>query len=306
MIDKLFRKSIPKKADIFTQSKNDKFYNLSYKPFKYAKKLGIIISSVVVLFGAAVIFVPGQQVSKAAMAMIACPLQNNGNNFGCNNWNSNWWANQNWNNGNHYGQIGRAVSNNDNNGDDNTYCTVNTTPINSTPFPQNNFVVATNPVVQPLPNISPVPQINGQNGQDIGGISSQLTAIQQQIAQQMQACANNAVQMANQIIQLQNQQKQLQQQIDAVNNQQMPNFDTSTTQGQQQQQAWQQQQQQKQQQLQSQNDALSNAISNAQNNMNNTNGQCQQNVSQLEQNRGQLESNLDQAFSNAMNIQIPQ
>src|SRR6266480_1196591 len=107
-----FRRSIPKKADIFVKSNNANSLSAYYKSFKNLKIVGIIVSSIVVLFGVAVFLVPGQQVSKAAQAMIACPLQTNGTVNGCNNM---WWANQNWN-GN--GNNGNGENGADNNGDD--------------------------------------------------------------------------------------------------------------------------------------------------------------------------------------------
>jgi hypothetical protein len=294
----LFSRSIPKKADIFTQSKSAGSYRSYYKPFNKIKIFSLIIGTFILLFGVAVFLVPGQQVSNAARAMIACPLQpNNGNGNGCNN---QWWNNQNQNwNGNDSDNDGDI----DTNGDEN----VNVTPVNFTP---NNFTVNTTPftpIQTQIPAVEPIStsntlitNTNQPNGGNISGISQQLIAIQQQIGGQMQACVNNANKAAQQIVSLMNQQKQLQAQIDALNNQ-ANNIDTSTPAGQNKQNAI----NQRIQQLQQQSDNLGNAISNAQDNMNNANSQCQDNVSNLEQNRGTLEGNLDDAFNNAMNIQLP-
>lgn len=175
-----------------------------------------------------------------------------------------------------------------------------TVPPVQTPPPFQNTVSISNPITT-MVSASSTSTVNQTGAQNIGGIASQLIAIQQQIANQMQGCVSNAQQMANQIIALQNQQKQLQAQIDSLNNQSM-NIDTSTQSGQSQQNAINQQITQ----LQQESDNLGNNINTAQDNFNSANGQCQQNVSNLEQQRGTLEGNLDDAFNNAMNIQFPQ
>jgi hypothetical protein len=297
----LLHKSLPKQADIFKQSNKSHFYKISYKSFIGFKKLWILINSFILIFGITILLVPAKQVTKAAQTMSSCPQQtNNGN--GCNK----WWNSQNGNqNGNYYPNNDGDVDNNGNG---------NSSGQPFTPFPSNNFAVNTAPFT-PIQQqqsqtiattITPEPSgnsnaTNQSNGQDIASISNQIIQVQQQIAGAMQNCVNNAQSMAQQVSNLQTQQNNLQKKLDGVNNQPMPNFDTSTSQGQQQQQAWQQQQQQQQQTIQGQIDSFSTAISNAQNTMNTANSNCQQNVSQLEQNRSQLEQNLDQTFSTDMN-----
>lgn len=170
------------------------------------------------------------------------------------------------------------------------------------PGQQNRFTSF--PMITPFPvqaNFADTTTNTTQSSGDVGGISSQIIAIQQQIGNQMQSCVSNAQQMANQIIQLQNEQKQLQAEIDSLNNQ-ASNIDTSTTAGQRQSDAINNQIQQ----LQTESDSLGNNISTAQDDFGNANSQCQDSVSNLESQRGQLESNLDDAFNSALDIQFPQ
>jgi len=294
-----FHQKLPKKADIVILSKKTTPFRTYYKPLKAVQKFGIILSGVVLLFGATLFFLPQQQGNTLfSPSHTQAEMANN---------NLMPW-------GGHGNDDWKAYRNNYNNQ------TTASVPAPITPFPQysdtnpspnypsTNFAVNTMPFIPvqqqftatPIAIVSPEPPINQPTGQNIGGISSQIIAIQQQISGQMQSCVTNARQMANHIIALNNQQKQLQNIIDALNNQ-ANNIDTSTTAGQRQQDTI----NNKIQQLQQQSDQLGNMISNAQDTFNNSNDQCQQNVSQLEQNRSDMESKLDDAFNNAMNIQFP-
>src|SRR5581483_8197927 len=100
-------------------------------------------------------------------------------------------------------------------------------PVAFSPVPATTVNIQPQPTLAPSNNPSP-------DGQDLGSISSQIISTQQQISGQMQSCVSNANSMAGQINGLISQQKSLQSQLDALNNQPTPNFDTSTTQGQQQ------------------------------------------------------------------------
>jgi len=294
-----FHQKLPKKADIVILSKKNTPFRAYYKPLKAVQKFGIILGGAVLLFGATLLFLTQQQGNTLLTAShTQAEMANNGLMPWGDPGNDNWKAYR------------------------HTYNKQTTTsvPAPITPFPQypatspspnypsTNFAVNTMPFIPvqqqfpatPVAIVSPEPAINQPNTQNIGGISSQIIATQQQIAGQMQSCISTARQMANQIITLKDQQKQLQSQMDTLNNQYM-NVDGNTQTGQQQQDAI----NQRLQQLQTQMDNLGNTISNAQDNLNNTSNQCQQNVSQLEQHRGDLESSLDDAFNNTMAIQIP-
>ena len=280
----LFNRRLPKKADIFIQSKRSSTQKAYYKLFKNFSMVSILLGSVV-LFGAAVFIMPGKQLDSAAQAMIACPLMPSGSNG---HWCSNRWPNHN--------------SNDPDNDGDNDNQKANEA-VTVTPFPTDNFAVnipTFMPIQTQMPSVQTLILTPPSSGQSISGISSQIVAVQQQIGGQMQACVGNAMKMATQIVALMNQQKQLQAQIDSLNNQ-ANNIDTGTQAGQNKQNAI----NQRIQQLQTQSDNLGTAINNAQNNMNTANSQCQDIVSNLEQNRGQIESNLDDVFNNAMSIQLP-
>jgi len=291
----IFRHTLSKKADIFVISKRRRLLGWHYKPLTKLQTTGIALIGALLIFNT-VMLLP------SAQAQPPVKEAENANTYGWGNNSQDNYANQSPDSYVH-------------------------TPVNFAPFPSNNVDVSSPPtIISPEPSI-PIPDttlvdntnVNNtnqnqqfqpvqpiqQNGQNIPAISAQIIATQQQISGFMQRCALNARLMANHIIQLKNQQKQLQNQLDALNNQQQPNFDTNTPQGQQQQQAWQNQQQQKQQQLQGQIDAINETIGKEQDAMNAANNSCQNSVSQLEQNRETLEGNLDDAFNNAMNIQIP-
>lgn len=282
----LFKRRLPKKADIFIQSNRGSTQKTYYKLFKNFSMVSILLGSLVVLFGTAVFIMPGKQLDSAAQAMIVCPLMPNGGNG--------HWCNNRWHNHN--------ANDPDNDGDNDNQKADEA--ITVTPFPTDNFAVnipTFMPIQTQMPSVQTLTLTTPpSSGQSISGISSQIIAVQQQIGGQMQVCIDNAMKMATQIVALMNQQKQLQAQIDALNNQ-ANNIDTSTQAGQNKQNAI----NQRIQQLQTQSDNLGTAINNAQNNMNTANSQCQDTVNNLEQNRGQLESNLDDAFTNAMNIQLP-
>lgn len=292
-----FHKTFPKKADVFIAKRTSHQY-FRLKPLKPLQIIGILIIGSLLIFDITTLLPSHQANASVKEAENANVYPQNGDNQSSE---TNTWARL-------YGNYDSTNQN----GTSTNFPTNNTVAIAQPQIisPEPPILVPTtttltstsNPEPQQFQPIQPIPQNNQNN---IAGISAQIVAEQQQISGFMQRCVQNSQLMANQIITLKNQQKRLQNQLDAVNNQQQPNFDTSTPQGQQQQQAWQQQQQQQQQRLKQQIDNLGNAINTAQNNMGNGNGQCQQQVGQLEQQREQFEGSLDDAFNKAMNIQIP-
>jgi hypothetical protein len=271
----LFRRTLPKKADMFVQTKRPKLFPVLsryYKPVFLFRTLGIVTIGVLLMISAALIFTPSPLTATSVRQAETGPSINDPTTMSTkgrddSNYNDQSYDNQTYNNQTYY----------------------DPRPIDIQPLIR---------LIDTSPSLSP--QSIQTSGLGIGAISSQIIGTQQNIANQMQGCVNNARQMANQIINLKNQQKQIQSHIDSMRQREF-DIDTSTDSGQRSRDALDRQIQQ----LQDQSDALDRAISNAQQAYNTSNDNCQQRVDQLKQNREDAESNLDDAFSKGMDIQIP-